>query len=466
MRIRWVQPRLRIPIFTFRARLAAIASAAVALVIIVIALFTLLGAEHIVFQSIDSTLAKQASDAINLAESSGSVLARNAFYGNMAWVVPAGGSGGNDPLPATNAVLEVASGKRGAFFTTVTVNGIPQRELVTPVPRGLTVEGSNGPVPLSYGGALQLTTPVQEVERQINLLRAGIILAAIAGVVVAAGIGWMVARTAIRPLDELTESVEDVSTVLDSGSRLDPGSNDELGRLRRAFNRLLDTVDSSRAAQKQLVLDASHELRTPLTSLRTNVEIIDRISEFPAEDREMIQSDMLSEIEELTNLVGNLTELVRGDQHPIAAEAFWLDKVVTQSVDAATPYSHTREITLNALVTKSCVYGHSDGITKAISNLISNAIKWGPIGSDVWVTCDNGVVTVRDEGPGVSPEDVPHIFDRFYRSSAARSLPGSGLGLAIVAQAIDADGGSVSISNSESGGAEFVISLPQHDDCS
>jgi two-component system sensor histidine kinase MprB len=461
-----VQPRLRIPIFTFRTRLAAIASAAVALVIIVIALFTMIGAEHIVFQSIDSTLAKQASDAINLAETNGSVLARNDFYGSMAWVVPAGGSGGNDPLPATSAVLAVASGKRGAYFATVTVNGIPQRELVTPVPRGLTVEGSNGPVPLAYGGALQLTTPVQEVERQINLLRIGIILAAIAGIVVAAGIGWMVARTAIRPLDELAESVEDVSTVLESGSRLDPGSNDELGRLRRAFNHLLDAVDTSRTAQQQLVLDASHELRTPLTSLRTNIEIIDRISELPVHDREMIQRDMLSEIEELTNLVGGLTELVRGDQPPLAAEAFWLDTIVQQSVDAATPYSRTREITINALVTKSCVYGHSDGITKAISNLISNAIKWGPVGSDVWVTCESGVVTVRDEGPGVSPEDVPHIFDRFYRSRAARSLPGSGLGLAIVAQAVDGDGGKVTVSNPESGGAEFAITLPQHDGCS
>jgi two-component system sensor histidine kinase MprB len=449
----------------FRTRLAVLASLAVAMVIVAIAFIAFVGAEHIVLQSTDNTLAKQASNAIGSAESSNSPLARNDFYGNIAWVISEVGSHSGDPLPVTQEVQSVASGLRGAYFATVTVHGAIERELVTPVPVGLTVEGSAGPVPLPFGGALQLTTPLQEVDRELNLLRIGIILAALAGIAAAAGIGWAVARAAIRPLDKLTQSVESISTALDGTTRLDPGADDELGKLRRAFNRLLDAVASSRASQRQLVLDASHELRTPLTSLRTNVEVIPRVAELPVGERELIYADMLSEIEELTNLVGNLTELVRGDQDPTTPVGFWLNEVVQLSLDSVAAYSHTRSITIKSDLTRCCVFGHPDRIGTAVSNLLSNAIKWGPVGSTVEVICADGEVKVRDEGPGISAEDLPYIFNRFYRSSAARALPGSGLGLAIVSQAVTGDDGTVTVSNGDAGGTEFVIWLRTSDGC-
>jgi two-component system, OmpR family, sensor histidine kinase MprB len=429
-------------------------------VIVVIAWVTYVGASHIVLQSIDNTLVKQSTNAISLAESSGSPLVRNDFYGNIAWIVGAGGSSHDDPLPVTNDVRQVASRTRAAYFTTVTVHGGDQRELVTPIPSGLSVEGPSGPVPLPLGGALQLTTPLQEVDRELGLLRTGIVIAALAGIAAAAAIGWLVARRAVRPLDELTESIETISTSLEHAGRLSPETEDELGKLRRAFNRLLQAVESSRTAQKQLVLDASHELRTPLTSLRTNIELMPRVSELPADDQQLIFQDMLSEVEELTSLVGNLTELVRGEQDPTPPELFSLSKVVMRSVSLVTPYSHTREIEIRPIVTVCEVFGHADRIGTAVSNLLTNAIKWGPTGSIVEVTCFEGVVSVRDEGPGIAPEDLPHIFDRFYRSTSARSLPGSGLGLAIVAQGVGADRGTVSVRNREPTGAEFVIALP------
>ncbi|HEX3980150.1 MAG TPA: HAMP domain-containing protein, partial [Acidimicrobiales bacterium] len=239
-----------------------------ALVIVAIAMVTYVGAEHIVFQSIDNTLVKQSVNAIGQAESTGNPLARNDFYGSIAWIVEANGSGSGDPLPVTPEVRQVASSGKGTYFSTVDYHGIAEREIVTPVPSGTTVEGENDEVfPLPYGGALQLTTPLQEVERELGLLRIGIVLAALIGIGAAFVIGSVVARRAIRPLDELTGSIERISSSLEDAERLSPESEDELGKLRRAFNRLLNAVDSSRTAQKQLVLDASHELRTPITSL-------------------------------------------------------------------------------------------------------------------------------------------------------------------------------------------------------
>lgn len=410
------------PITSFRSRLAVLTSIAVALVIVAIALVTYVGAEHIVFQSIDNTLIKQSVNAIGQAESSGNPLVRNDFYGSIAWIVEAGGSAQGDPLPVTAQVRRVASSGSGTYFTTVNLRGIPEREIVMGVPSGLTVEGVNGPFPLPSGGALQLTTPLQEVERELGLLRIGIVIAALVGVGAAVVIGALVARRAMRPLDELTESIERISTSLDDAERLGPESEDELGKLRRAFNRLLNAVDSSRAAQRQLVLDASHELRTPITSLRTNIEILPRVAELPEDDRRLIFRDMLSEVGELGHLVGNLTELVRGEQPPSPVVEYPLSEVVTNSIASVTPYAHTREIEIRAIVTTCSVVGHPDKVGMAVSNLLSNAIKWGPTGSVVEVTCLDGMVSVRDEGPGISPEDLPYIFDRFYRSSVARAF--------------------------------------------
>ena len=343
------------PITSFRSRLAVLTAVAVALVIVAIAVVTYVGAERIVFQSIDNTLVKQSVNAIGRSETSGDPLVRNDFYGSIAWIVEAGGSAQGDPLPVTQEVRRVASSSGATYFTTINLHGIPEREIVMAVPSGLTVEGVNGPVPLPLGGALQLTTPLQEVDRELGLLRIGIVIAALVGVGAAVIIGLLVARRAMRPLDDLTESIERISTSVEDADRLSPESEDELGKLRRAFNRLLNAVDSSRATQRQLVLDASHELRTPITSLRTNIEVLPRVAELPEEDQRLIFQDMLSEVGELTNLVGNLTELVRGEQHPSPPVDFALSEVVMDAVRSVTPYGNTREVEIRAIVT-TCLY--------------------------------------------------------------------------------------------------------------
>ena len=227
----------------------------------------------------------------------------------------------------------------------------------------------------------------------------------------------------------------------------------------------MDAVATSHRAQRQLVLDASHELRTPLTSLRTNVEIVDRLPELPPSERRLVQRDMLAEIKELTDLVGNLTSLVRGERHPLPPEAYWLDAVVARSVSTMTAYARTKDISISTMLEPTCVHGHPDELERAVSNLLSNAIKWGPAGSEVEVVCRSGIVRVKDRGPGIAEEDLPFIFDRFYRSASDRSLPGSGLGLAIVAQAVATDVGSVAVANRPHGGAEFSIRLGETSGC-
>ena len=261
------------------------------------------------------------------------------------------------------------------------------------------------------------------------------------GVALAVLLGLAVGRTALRPLNSLTETVEELAETTDVSRRLDPGGLDELGRLRRAFNRLLVALDTSRESQRQLVLDASHELRTPLTSLRTNMEVARRLEELDPEEREVLISDVTTQMDELAALVGDMAELARGEQPELTSGPVRLDLIVLEAVEVATTHGRSRGVTFDARVAPTWVSGSSSRIERAVDNLLDNALKWSPDGGVVEVACSQGVLIVRDHGPGVDESDIAHIFDRFYRAPGARSRPGSGLGLAIVAQVAERRGG-------------------------
>jgi two-component system sensor histidine kinase MprB len=208
------------------------------------------------------------------------------------------------------------------------------------------------------------------------------------------------------------------------------------------------------------VVDASHEFRTPLTSLRTNLEIVRRIGELTPAEREVLVTDVLTQMEELTNLVGNLVELARGDHTEEQAARLRLDQLVEDCVELAASHGRSRGVQFLTSLEPTWVEGRSERITRAVGNLLDNALKWSPDGSPVEVLCRAGDVSIRDHGPGIAPEDLPHIFDRFYRAPTARSLPGSGLGLAIVAQVASEEGGSVWAVNAADGGAIVTLHLP------
>ena len=207
-------------------------------------------------------------------------------------------------------------------------------------------------------------------------------------------------RTVLRPLNSLTRTVEELAETTDVARRLDPGGPDELGRLRRAFNRLLVALDTSRESQRQLVLDASHELRTPLTSLRTNMEVARRLDELAPEEREVLIGDVLTQLDELTTLVGDLAELARGEQPQLTAEPIRLDSIVLEAVEVATTHGRSRGVLFDAKVAPTWVSGSSARIGRAVDNLLDNALKWSPDGGVVEVACSGGTLIVRDHGPG------------------------------------------------------------------
>ncbi len=358
-------------------------------------------------------------------------------------------------LPVTGQVRLVAKNLAPAFFTTVTVDGNEMREYVENLPAETQVSSGT----LIYGGALQIAT-LLNVSSELKTLALLLGVVAFVGVLLAVVLGWLVARTALVPLNSLTDTVEDLAETTDVSRRLSPGGPDELGRLRRTFNRLLEAVESSRRAQSQLVLDASHELRTPLTSLRTNLEVIRRVDELSDEDRSVLVDDVLVQLQELTDLVGDLAELARGDQQPAPREVLRLDLLVREAVSVQTTHGRAKDVTFELDAEPCWVEGHADRLSRAVGNLLDNARKWSPPGQVVTVTCAAGTVVVHDRGPGIAEADLPHIFDRFYRSPAARGLPGSGLGLAIVAQVVKAEGGSILAENDPAGGARMSLRLP------
>jgi two-component system, OmpR family, sensor histidine kinase MprB len=452
-------------VVTFRARLVLATTAAVAVVVVIASLATYLVAYNSLIGSVDASL-----DNSSRSTMSGFAPIANACQqtsvGQCQQVVLPNGQPftGSGPIPVTVAVraIAISAGSHPPVFFTTNVNGTPVREIVTALPPQFEFDYSptNQSIALTQGGALQVTTPLSGVNHELRHLFYALWVVVVAGVVLAILLGFAVGRTLLRPLNSLTDTVEDLAESTDVSQRLDPGGNDELGRLRQAFNSLLAALDTSRESQRQLVLDASHELRTPLTSLKTNLEVARRMEELAPADREVLISDVLTQLDELTTLVGDLAELARGDQPDLETGPFRFDAVVMEAVGAATTHGRPRGVVFDARVAPTWVRGSSGRVERAVDNLLDNALKWSPDGSVVEVLCANGQLVVRDHGPGVDESDVPYIFDRFYRAPSARGRPGSGLGLAIVAQVARDEGGSVTVQRADGGGAVFRLTLP------
>jgi len=266
-------------------------------------------------------------------------------------------------------------------------------------------------------------------------------------------------RHAVRPVAELTETAEHVARTRDLSRRIDAEGDDELARLAGSFNTMLEALDASQRAQRQLVADASHELRTPLTSLRTNLEVLGSNGKLEAADRERLRRDLVAQLEELGELVGDLVELARDGEAPSEPlEPLRLDELVAAAVERA--QRHAPEVVFAAKLEPCVVAGERARLDRAVANLLDNAAKWSPPGSAVEVRLVDGELTVRDHGPGIDPEDLPHVFDRFYRATAARGRAGSGLGLAIVRHVAERHGGTVRAEAAPGGGALLRLALP------
>ena len=443
---------------TFRSRVitATVAAAAIAVVLACFASF--ITARSALLHSVDESLfAAQA-----LSQSSGSGTDESRVTGATVQLVLANGQ----TIPTLNVPVDptirhMAKGHSHQLLRTIEYLGQSYRELVVPLPKNALIRCSTGLCEVRTTSAQVFITGINGPVAELRKLVRTLLLVAAGGLLLALSLGLFLARAALKPLEEVTNEIESVAQTNDMGYRLAEGEADELGRLRRVFNRLLSTVESSQVLQRQLVVDASHELRTPLTSLRTNAQVLSRARELNPDDLRQLTDDMVTQVDELAALVTDLGELARGERSEGAIESLRLDECVDECVDTARTYARIKDITIDATAEPSTVLGRRDRLVRAISNLLTNAVKFTPRDGRIAVASSPGTFIVSDSGPGISDADLPFVFDRFWRAPSARSLPGSGLGLSIVAQVVAELHGTVKVDRDpELGGARFTILLP------
>jgi two-component system sensor histidine kinase MprB len=347
-------------------------------------------------------------------------------------------AGATSRLPASSQALAVARSASGDVLASTEVAGTHLRVLTTPLASGR--------------GAVQIARPLTEVDHSLRNIFIVLAIVSAAGIALAAALGAVVARAALAPIERFTRRTEEIAGDPDAVERMETTGDDELARLARSFNATLDALEQSVEAQRHLVADASHELRTPIASLRANIQTIEELDRLPENEREALRADILAELDELTALVGDVVELARGSKPGRVLDDVRLDRIVRSLVERAQGRAGMN-VAFRVDVGPTVVRGEPDRVNRAVSNLLDNAIKWSPPGGVIDITLHDGALTVRDHGPGFTAADLPHVFERFYRSDEARGMPGSGLGLAIVRQAAEAHGGSVEAANAPGGGA-------------
>jgi two-component system sensor histidine kinase MprB len=302
------------------------------------------------------------------------------------------------------------------------------------------------------GGAVQVARPLDEIDQQLSRLLVALAVLGAVGVALGVGLGAFVARTALVPIARFTSRTEKLTSRRDVSQRMEVVGDDELARLARSFNSTLDALESAVESQRHMVADASHELRTPIASLRANVQNLEDAERLPPEERDKMHADIVEELDELTSLVSDVVELAKGAKPGEAQDDVRLDQLLENLVDRAQRRAGSA-VDIRLDVEPTLIRGEPERLGRAVSNLLGNAVKWSPPGGVVEVALADGILTVRDHGPGFREEDLPHVFERFYRAPAARGMSGSGLGLAIVQQAAEAHGGFVEASNAPDGGA-------------
>jgi two-component system, OmpR family, sensor histidine kinase MprB len=347
-------------------------------------------------------------------------------------------------LPGRARARGIARRGDGSFYTDARVAGEPVRVFTRA---------------MGDAAAIQVARPTGEVDDALRRLLYVLIAVTAGGVGLAALLALLVARTALKPVAELSDAAEHVARTRDLSRRMERSGSDELARLAGSFNTMLEALERSMSQQRQLVADASHELRTPLTSLRTNVEVLAGSGDMAAADRRRLLTDVVGQLEELSVLVGDLTDLARDEEGvPDLATELRLDELVASAVERARRRHPERpfEVELEPCVVRAV----APRLDRAIVNLLDNAEKWSPPGRPIEVRLAAGELVVRDHGPGIAAEDRPFVFDRFYRAPSARATPGSGLGLAIVRTVAESHGGAVRAEPAPGGGARLVLSLP------
>ncbi|MEV0937978.1 HAMP domain-containing sensor histidine kinase [Streptomyces phaeochromogenes] len=462
-----------------RARLSLLVAAAVAFAVAAVSVTCWFIVQGKLYEQVDADLQKsvgmrgieaQASAAVtNCTQSTAPQDTDNGPRNTYFEVVMEDGTpcvlpfsaGSVDVTQGDKDLIKKADSTQGTSRNGTDSDGNEVRVLVLP---GLTVNDPN--TQTTSKAALLIALPLKNTQATLNDLALILLLVSGIGVLGAGAAGLAVARAGLRPVDKLTDAVEHVARTEDLSVRIpvEEDSEDEVARLSRSFNSMTASLANSRELQQQLIADAGHELRTPLTSLRTNIELLTRSEEtgrpIPEADRKALLASVKAQMTELAALIGDLQTLSRSDAGTPADRV----QVVSlqDTVEAALRRARLRgpELTITANVDPWFVRAEPSALERAIVNILDNAVKFSPEGGAVDVTLKDGELTVRDHGPGIPADELPHVFDRFWRSPSARALPGSGLGLSIVARTVQQAGGDVALSPAEGGGTVATIRLP------
>ena len=349
---------------------------------------------------------------------------------------------GGVSIPVTRSATTLATSR--VLLATVSIDGRSYRLLSTP---------------WREGGTLQVARSLAEATHVLNGLRLQLI--ALVGLItlLTAALGWAIATRVARPIMRLRDATQNIATTLDFSVPITVGGTGEVRSLTDSFKTMIEAVRQSQEKQRRLVSDASHEMRTPLTSLRSNVELLEKIERLPEHERAEVVGDVLEDIDELSSLMGELVDLASDLVESEQAEPVDLGDLA-RTVAARTQRRLGRDIRVDDQA-GGHVVGRPRQLERALSNLVDNAIKYSEADTIVEIVVEGTKVSVLDRGRGIAPEDVGRIFDRFYRAVEVRTEPGSGLGLSIVDEIVRSHGGTVFAENRDGGGAAIGFTLPR-----
>ncbi|MEV7890906.1 HAMP domain-containing sensor histidine kinase [Streptomyces sp. NPDC002817] len=358
-------------------------------------------------------------------------------------------------------VIEKGDVRRVYFRNGTAEDGSAVRVMTRYLGSTTTAAGAAGP---EVG--IVVAVSLKSTQDTLNDLALILLLVSGVGVLGAGAAGLAVARAGLRPVDKLTEAVEHVARTEDLSVRIpvEEDADDEVARLSRSFNSMTSSLANSRELQQQLIADAGHELRTPLTSLRTNIELLTRSEEtgrpIPEADRKALLASVKAQMTELAALIGDLQELSRSEgQRGERVQVVSLEDTVESALRRAR--LRGPELTIDADLQPWYVRAEPAALERAVVNILDNAVKFSPEGGSIEVRLTpDGTLTVRDHGPGIPEDELPHVFDRFWRSPSARALPGSGLGLSIVARTVEQAGGQVTLGHASGGGTIATVQMP------
>ena len=378
----------------------------------------------------DSDLQRDGATALRAISASGVLVADRSLAG----------------VPISDGSAAVAAGRLPEYRGDAEVGGRHYQTLTVP---SASVSGA----------AIEAFRSTADIDRSLLVLTIAAGSVALFGIVVSTAGAWLVARSAVHPVDVIASAAEHVAATEDLSITVPEQGGVELEGLARSMNTMLASLAASHVQQRQLIADAGHELRTPLTSIRTNLELLAAHPTMSDDDRRAIFSDVKAQLEEFALLVSDVTALARdSDAARPERTTVRLDVVVHHAVERAR--RRAIGVDIEVRTSPATLEGEAPLLERAVLNVLDNAIKWSPEDGVVSVVQSGGRIVIQDQGPGIDPADRTRVFDRFWRSADARSTPGSGLGLAIVAQVVASHAGSVSVDDAPGGGTQVTIELP------